>query len=89
MRCEVVAAEPAREFSFVVQMTGTRWGYSFASVDGGTEVTESWEFPPASTAFFKERFGDDADAQVENRRQLALSGMAETLAAIKATAEAS
>src|SRR6266568_4685493 len=63
-KSEVVAADPGREFAFVVQVTGTRWGYTFSPVDGGTEMTETWEFTPAGFAFFRERFGDDATAQI-------------------------
>src|SRR5688500_18974198 len=33
-RSEVVAADPGREFAFVVESTGTRWGYTFSPVDG-------------------------------------------------------
>jgi len=36
----------------------------------------------------EERFGADAPAQIANRRELAETGIAATLAAIKRTAEA-
>jgi hypothetical protein len=85
---EVVAADRGREFAWVVQMTGTRWGYTFIPVEGGTEITESWEFPPRGFEVLQERFGDDAPAQIANRQELARTGMATTLAAIKKTAEA-
>ncbi len=88
-RSEVVAADRGREFAYVVQATGTRWGYAFAPVDGGTELTESWEFPATAIAGFQERFGDDADNQIEQRRDLARTGIAATLAAIKQDAEGS
>ena len=39
-------------------------------------------------AVLGERFGDDAPAQIANRQELARTGMAATLAAIKKTAEA-
>ncbi len=39
-------------------------------------------------AGFRERYGDDADAHVENRRAAAESGIPATLAAIKKAAEA-
>jgi len=87
-RSEVVAAERGQEFAFVVEMTGTRWGYTFKPVEGGTEITESWEFPPRAFAVLRERFGDDAPAQIANRQELARTGMATTLAAIKKAAEA-
>ena len=85
---EVVAAERGREFAFVVTVTGTRWGYTFAPVEGGTELTESWEFPPEAADFFQERYGDDAAAQIATRQELARTGIAATLAAIKQAAEA-
>jgi hypothetical protein len=87
-RSEVVVADRGREFAFVVQATGTRWGYTFTPVEGGTEVTESWEFPPAGVAVFEERFGEDAPAQIADRREAARNGIAATLAAIKTTADA-
>jgi hypothetical protein len=86
-RSEVVAADRGKEFAFVVLATGTRWGYTFTPVEGGTELEESWEFPEAAFAFFRERFGDDAEAQIANRSELACSGIAATLAAIKLSAE--
>jgi hypothetical protein len=86
---EVVAAEPGKEFAWVVPVTGTRWGYTFAAVDGGTEVIESWEFPSSGFDFFRERFGEDAPAQIATRQELARTGMPATLAALKQTAETS
>jgi len=87
-RSEVVAAERGREFAFVLEATRTRWGNSFAPVDGGTEVTESWEFSPDGVAVFEQRFGTDAEAQIDARYETARAGIAETLAAIKRVAEA-
>src|SRR5215831_6459815 len=43
--CRVLIADPDREFAFDVFTFGmpvARWGYRFAPVDGGTEVTEYW-----------------------------------------------
>ena len=43
--CRVVVAAPGEEFAFDVTTFGmpvSRWGYRFADVDGGTEVTEYW-----------------------------------------------
>jgi hypothetical protein len=86
-RSEVVAADRGREFVFVVNGTSTRWGYTFNPVEGGTEVTESWEVLPGGQAMFKERFGDDAEAQLAVRAEAARTGIPATLAAIKKTAE--
>ena len=84
---EVVAADRGREFAFVVGATGTRWGYTLTPVEGGTELTESWEFPPQAFAYFEQRFPDDAPTQIAARRALARTGIEATLAAIKKTAE--
>ena len=84
---EVVAADPGREFAWVVGPQIARWGYTFAEVDDGTEVTESWEFLPDGQTIFEQRFGEDAETQITDRYQKAVSGIPETLAAIKRTAE--
>ena len=89
-RSEVVVADRGREFGWVVAEppTRARWAYSFSAVDGGTEVTETWELPPEGVAFFEKRFGDDARKEIMVRSDAAKSGIAETLAAMKAIAEA-
>ena len=46
-RCQVVAADPGREFAWEVNNGWVRWGYTFEPEDGGTRLTESWEFLPA------------------------------------------
>lgn len=86
-KSEVVAADRGREFAFVVVVTGTRWGYSFSPVEGGTQLTESWEFPPVAVDAFQQRYGDDASTQIEIRHEWARTGIAETLAALKKAAE--
>ncbi len=43
--CRVVVAEPGEEFAFDVTTFGlpvARWGYRFAAVPEGTDVTEYW-----------------------------------------------
>ena len=86
-RSEVVAADPGREFAWVVGAQIARWGYTFTAVDGGTEVVESWAFLPGGEVMFGERFGDEAAAQEADRYAKAVSGIPETLAAIKRVAE--
>jgi hypothetical protein len=86
-RSQVVVADRGREFAFVVGDSWVRWGYTFAAVEGGTQVTESWEFLPAGIARFHDRYGDDAPAQIANRAEAAHTGIPVTLAAIKKTAE--
>jgi hypothetical protein len=86
-RSQVVAAERGREFTFVVGGSLVRWSYAFTPVDGGTQVTESWEFLPDGIARFQARFGEDAQAQIANRTEAAHTGIPITLAAIKESAE--
>jgi hypothetical protein len=73
-RCQVIAADPGREFAWEVNKGWVRWGYKFEPEDGCTRLTESWEFLPAGIAGFRERFGAEADAQIANRRAAAKSG---------------
>lgn len=86
-RSRVVAADPGREFAWEVGAGWVRWSWAFAPVEGGCEVTESWEFTPAGLAGFRERYGDDADAQVAERTATARSGIPASLAAVKELAE--
>ena len=86
-RSEVVVADRAHEFAWVVNGTWTRWGYVFSPVAGGTEVTESWELLPGGVTMFQERFGAEAEAQITNRLELARTGIPATLNAIKREAE--
>lgn len=86
-RSQVVTAEPGVEFAWAVGGANTRWGYTFEPVEGGTRVTESWEMLPAGIAGFHERFGDDAENQLEIRADLARTGIPATLQAIKEAAE--
>ncbi|MGH3942760.1 MAG: SRPBCC family protein [Pseudonocardiaceae bacterium] len=86
-RSQVVVADPGREFAFQLRGNWTRWGYTFESVHGGTRLTESWHFPPAAVAGFRERFGEAADARLEIHTQQMREGIPATLAAIKAAAE--
>ena len=64
-----------------------RWGYTFTSVDEGTQVTESWEFLPDGITRFHNRFGADAPAQIADRALAARDGIPATLAALKKAAE--
>jgi hypothetical protein len=87
-RSEVVAADPGREFTFVVGGSLVRWSYTLSPMDGGTELTESWEFLPGGIAFFHENYGPRAQAEIDNRTEAARSGIPATLAAMKRVAEA-
>ena len=86
-RSQVVVADRGHEFAFVVGGKFARWGYTFTPVEGGTELTESWAFLPDGIAMFNERFGPDAQVEIDNRSEAAASGIPATLAAIKIAAE--
>lgn len=86
-RCVVEVAEPAREFAFLVNGGWVRWAYTFEPTGDGTRVTESWRFLPAGQAGFRERYGANAEAQIEKRTVAAREGIPRTLAAIKVAAE--
>ncbi|MFT4393527.1 SRPBCC family protein [Gordonia lacunae] len=86
-RSRVVVAEEPREFAWMVNENAVRWSYTITPDGGGTTLTESWAVQPAGFELFAQRFGDDADAQLEQRRDAALSGIPATLAAIKEIAE--
>jgi hypothetical protein len=64
-----------------------RWGFTVEPDGAGSRLTQHWRFLPKGLEGFRERFGADADAQIAQRSELALSGIPATLAAIKATAE--
>ena len=87
-RSQVVAAVRGHEFAFIVGGDRTRWGYRFEALDGGTKVTESWEFLPGNVVVFKERYGDNAESEIANRLETAKAGIHATLSAIKKAAEA-
>jgi Polyketide cyclase / dehydrase and lipid transport len=86
-RSQVVVADRGREFAWCVGGSWVRWGYTFAAVDGGTKVTESWEFLPDGIIRFHHRFGADAEAQIADRTAAARHGIPRTLDAIKKAAE--
>lgn len=87
-RSTVVAAERGREFAWMVGEGYVRWGYLLEQVEGGTRLTETWEFRPAGQLMFAERYGDDAARQIEIRTKAAHEGIPATLAALKRVAEA-
>lgn len=86
-RSQVVAADRGVEFAFVVGGSYVRWGYTFTPVEGGTRLTESWDFLPGGIAMFHDRYGPDAERQIQLRTAAAHEGIPATLAAIKDRAE--
>ncbi len=88
-RSQVVAAERGREFAWLVGGSLVRWGFSMTPADSGagTTLTESWEFLPTGIARFQERYGVEAQAEIDDRTRQALDGIPATLAAIQRIAE--
>lgn len=81
-RSEVVAADPGREFAWSVGPGRVRWGYLLRAEGSGTVLSETWEFTVAGQAWFHERFGAEADREIQARAQAAREGIPATLAAI-------
>lgn len=86
-RSQVVAADPGREFAFLVQGRFVRWGYTMEPHGDRTVLTESWEFRPEGIEMFHDRYGDTAHEQMAIRVGQALHGIPVTLNAIRALAE--
>lgn len=89
-RSQVTAAEPGRRFAWSVGPGLVEWGYELAPAgDTGeaTRLTETWEFTAAGQAFFRERYGADADAEIALRTRQAHEGIPTTLAAVKRVVE--
>lgn len=91
--CQVVTAEPNREFAFVNHGPNgdaelVRWAYTMDGTEAGTKVTESWQVLPAYPAFVTA--GDpnlDVAARLDGMAQMARDGIRETLASLKRVAE--
>ncbi|NGP09615.1 SRPBCC family protein [Rhodococcus sp. 14C212] len=83
----VVAAEEPVEFTWLVMGNAVRWSYTLTPEGDGTSLTESWAVQPEGFQAFEKMFGKDADAQLEVRRDAALSGIPATLKAIKRIVE--
>jgi hypothetical protein len=92
-RCRVVVADRGREFAFVNhgldgRLEMVRWAFTFRpAADGGTDVVQTWQVLPD----YADGLGvDETDAipVLDMMRDAALQGMPQTLAALKASAEA-
>src|SRR3954447_20721131 len=72
-RCEVVAADPGKEFTFLVggrEAPYTRWSYTFEPADGGTTLTETWEPQPAIMERFAAASDDGGATMLAEREEL-------------------
>jgi Polyketide cyclase / dehydrase and lipid transport len=85
---QVTVADRGREFAWLVGGQYARWGYRLEPVDGGTRLTESWEFLPAGRMMFGQRYGPAAEQRIALRRSQAMRSIPVSLAAIKRIAEA-
>jgi hypothetical protein len=86
----VVAAEPGREFAFVVNLLVfhremTKWRYQFEPTAGGTDVTESFEMMDDLPWYIS--FGERSVMRIKDRKADLEAGMHRTLERIKAVAE--
>ena len=88
-RSEVVEADPGQAFAWQVGGGLVKWGYRIEPAGDGSQLTEWWEFTEAGRAYFAEKFGESADAEIADRTQAAHQGIPETLAAIRRIAEGS
>jgi len=85
----VVAADPGREFGFVVPHFGrdlTRWTYRFAGDRHGTTLTETFELLHDLPWYF--RVGDRVLLGIRDRRGDLEAAMRQTLQRLKTAAEA-
>ncbi|UEA58808.1 SRPBCC family protein [Gordonia otitidis] len=86
---QVTVADPGSRFEWTVGTSGTTWGYRLEPIDDATtRLTEYTAFTGAGEDFFSERFGDDADNQIQIRLTAAATGIGPTLAQIKKIVEA-
>jgi ribosome-associated toxin RatA of RatAB toxin-antitoxin module len=86
-RSQVVAADRGREFAWVVGGSLVHWAFRMEPADGGTRLTEAWEFLPAGIDLFHERYGDAAEEQIADRTRAAHEGIPATLEAVRRIAE--
>lgn len=87
-RCSVVAADPPHAFAWEVNGGLVRWGYLLAPAEGGTELTETWEFTERGQDFFHEKWGEHAPRVIATRTEEARTGIPVTLTTLKQLAEA-
>jgi len=85
--CEIVAADPGKDFTFVVggvEHNRTWWSYELAPAGSGTKLTERWWIVNKSPAM-QEATPEQFQARVDLTRTM----LGATLAAVKETAESS
>lgn len=86
-RSRVEEADRPSAFAWSVNDRKVFWRYDLEPVEGGTRLTESWEFADAGQEFMTQKYGPGAEGEIRTRQEAARSGIPVTLAAIKAIAE--
>ena len=86
-RSRVEEADRPHAFAWSVNDRKVLWRYALEPAEGGTRLTESWEFLDAGQEFMAEKYGADAQREIDTRREAARTGIPATLAAIKQIAE--
>lgn len=91
--CTITAAEPGREFAFVVgkkpDKGDTAWRYTFAPSGDGTLVTESFEIVRVPSRLARSMTKLGTGVPWDERSDDLEKGMRQTLDALKAAAEKS
>jgi hypothetical protein len=82
-RSLVLEADRGRAFTWQVGGRFVIWGYRLEAVDGGTELTETWQINDATETMFAEKYAERADQVLDQRRQEATAGIPATLARLK------
>jgi hypothetical protein len=86
-RSTVEQADRPRSFAWSVNDRKVFWRYDLEPVEGGTRLTESWEFTDAGQQFMAQKHGERAAHEIATRQEAARSGIPATLAAVRAIAE--
>lgn len=84
---EIVRYEPEREIAFRIEENWATWSVALEPTNAGTRLVQRRETPDGVSPLSKQ-FSDTIYGGVEAYGELMLAGMQETLAAIKAAAEA-
>ncbi|GAB3991144.1 SRPBCC family protein [Nocardioides marmoraquaticus] len=87
-RSQVAVASRGREFAWLVGGAWVRWGFRMGAGEGGTQLTQTWDFLTAGYERFVELYGDEAPAQIDDRTRAAHEGIPVTLARIRDIVEA-
>ncbi|WP_353648337.1 SRPBCC family protein [Nakamurella sp. A5-74] len=87
-RSRVAVADRGREFAWMVNASLVSWSYTMSPEGTGTRLTETWEFLPAGIEYFQQKFGPQAQQQIDDRHRAAVAEIPVTLARIKQIIEA-